>query len=205
MIKNKNWWKLVLLSLRSNSQTQRYIYKIVIVYVQAVSITWYAFISTNTYHFGIYHISLEIIWWVLSNASLIVQICPVVHEILANKDFTVTDDLISQLFVVAFVYPTYVQIALIWGFTVQLSLWKSVHWLWRYKLNEVCDSVYTRQDCLVHPSRWVLNNYTYYYFLIIFFFIAAPLPMPGALHSSSGVYSIPLPSSQPWSSLIAGF
>jgi len=50
------------------------------------------------------------------------QIHPVVHEILANKDFTVTDDLISQLFVVAFVHPIYVQIALIWDFTVQLSL-----------------------------------------------------------------------------------
>jgi len=50
------------------------------------------------------------------------QICPVIPEILANKDFTVTDDLISQLFVVTFVHPIYVQIALIWGFTVQLSL-----------------------------------------------------------------------------------
>ena len=50
------------------------------------------------------------------------QICLVIHEILANKDSTVIDDLISQLFVIAFVYPTYVQIALIWGFTVQLSL-----------------------------------------------------------------------------------
>jgi len=50
------------------------------------------------------------------------QICPVVHEILANKDFTVTDDLISWLFVVAFMHPAYVQIALILGFTVQLSL-----------------------------------------------------------------------------------
>ena len=41
------------------------------------------------------------------------QICPVVHEILENEDFIVTDDLISQFFVVAFVHPTYVQIALI--------------------------------------------------------------------------------------------
>ena len=46
----------------------------------------------------------------------------VIYEILANKDFTVTDDLISQFFVVAFVHPTYMQIAIIWGFTVQLSL-----------------------------------------------------------------------------------
>ena len=58
----------------------------------------------------------------ISNANLIVQICLVVHEILANKDFTVTDDLISWLFIVAFVHSTYVQIAIIWGFTAQLSL-----------------------------------------------------------------------------------
>ena len=41
------------------------------------------------------------------------QICPAIHVILANKAFTVTDDLISWLFVVAFVHLTYVQIALI--------------------------------------------------------------------------------------------
>jgi len=50
------------------------------------------------------------------------QIHLAVHKILANKDFTVTDDLISQLFVVTFVHPTYVQIALIQGFPAQLSL-----------------------------------------------------------------------------------
>ena len=61
-------------------------------------------------------------------------------EILADEAFTATDVLISQSFVVAFVHPTYMQIVLIWGFPAQLSLWKSVHWLWRYKLNEVCDS-----------------------------------------------------------------
>ena len=38
-------------------------------------------------------------------------------------------------------YISYMQIALIWGFTMQLSLWKSVYWLWRYKLNKVCDSL----------------------------------------------------------------
>ena len=38
---------------------------------------------------------------------------PAVHEISANKTFIVTDSLISQLFVVAFIHPTYVQIALI--------------------------------------------------------------------------------------------
>jgi len=50
------------------------------------------------------------------------QICLAVYEILANKTFTVTDGLISQLFVVAFVHPIYVQITLIWGFLAQLSL-----------------------------------------------------------------------------------
>jgi len=44
-----------------------------------------------------------------------VQICSAIHEILADKAFTATDGLISQSFVVAFVYPTYVWIALIWG------------------------------------------------------------------------------------------
>ena len=47
---------------------------------------------------------------------------PFIHKILADKAFTATDGLISQLFVVAFVHPAYVQIALIWGFPVQLSL-----------------------------------------------------------------------------------
>ena len=50
------------------------------------------------------------------------QICSAVYEILADKAFTATDGLISQLFIVAFIPPTYVQIALIWGFPVQLSL-----------------------------------------------------------------------------------
>jgi len=51
-----------------------------------------------------------------------VKIHLVIHEILVNKDFTVTDDLISWLFIVAFVHPAYAQIALIWGFIIQLSL-----------------------------------------------------------------------------------
>ena len=100
---------------------------------------WYACISTNTYCFETHHISLKTNWWALSNTSSIVQIYSAIHEILADKAFTATDGMISQSFVVAFVHPTYVQIALIWGFPVQLILWKSVHWLWRYKLNEVCD------------------------------------------------------------------
>jgi len=35
------------------------------------------------------------------------SICLAVHKILANKDFKVTDGLISCLFVVTFVHPTY--------------------------------------------------------------------------------------------------
>jgi len=50
------------------------------------------------------------------------QICLAIHEILADEAFTATDGLISQLFVVTFVHPIYVWIALIWGFTTQLSL-----------------------------------------------------------------------------------
>ena len=57
--------------------------------------------------------------------------------------------------------------------------------------------VCTGQDCLVHPSRCVINNYTYYYFLIIFFFIAAPLLVPDASHSSSSIYPTPIPTPRP--------
>jgi len=103
---------------------------------------WYAYISTNTYHFETYHISLGTECWALSNASSIVQICLAIYEILADKAFIATDGLIYQSFVVTFVHLTYVQIALIWGFPTQLSLWKLVHLLWRYKLNEVCDSIF---------------------------------------------------------------
>ena len=105
-----------------------------------MSLHWYACISTNTCCFETHHISLETDQWALPNASSIVRIRSAFHEILADKAFIATDILISQSFVVAFVHPTYMQIALIWGFPVQLSLWKSVHWLWRYKLNKVCDS-----------------------------------------------------------------
>ena len=71
-----------------------------------MSLYWYACISTNTYCFKTHHISLETDWWALSNISL------TIYEILANEDFTVTDDLISQSFVVTFVHPTYMWIAL---------------------------------------------------------------------------------------------
>ena len=50
------------------------------------------------------------------------QIRLAVHEIFADEAFTATDGLISQSFVVAFVHPTYMWIALIWGFLAQLSL-----------------------------------------------------------------------------------
>jgi len=81
----------------------------------------------NTYCYEIYYILLEMVWWALSNASSIIQICLVIHEMLANKAFIVTDSLISQLFV-AFVHPTYMQIALIWGFLVQPKFVK-ISWL----------------------------------------------------------------------------
>jgi len=44
------------------------------------------------------------------------QIRSVIHEILADEAFTAADSLISQSFVVTFVHPIYVQIALIWDF-----------------------------------------------------------------------------------------
>ena len=106
-----------------------------------MSLYWYACISTNTCCFEMHHILLETDWWALPNASFIVWIRSAVHDILADKAFTATDVLISQSFVVAFVHPIYVRIAPIWGFPAQLSLWKSVHWLWRYKLNEVYDTL----------------------------------------------------------------
>ena len=77
---------------------------------------WYACISMNTYHYVIYHILSETVWRALSNASSIMWICPAIQEILANEASTVTNDLISQLFVVAFVHPTYVWIALFGAF-----------------------------------------------------------------------------------------
>ena len=119
-----------------------------------MSLHWYACISTNTCRFEMYHISLRTDWWALPNASLIVWIRSAVHEILADEVFTATDGLISQSFIVAFVHPAYVRIALIWGFPEQLSLWKSVHWLWRCKLNEVCDK--TRFSIVWIISPWVL-------------------------------------------------
>ena len=73
-----------------------------------MSLYWYACISMNTYGYVIYYILLETVWWALSNISSILWIHLAIYEILAKKAFTVTDDLISQLFVVAFVHPTYI-------------------------------------------------------------------------------------------------
>ena len=63
----------------------------------------------------IYNGLLKTVWWALSNTSLIIWIHLAIHKILANEASIVTDGLISQLFVVAFVHPIYiyVQIALI--------------------------------------------------------------------------------------------
>ena len=136
-----------------------------------MSLHWYACISTNTYCFEMHHISLETNWWALPNASLIMWIHLAVHEILADKAFIATDGLISQSFVIAFVHPAYVQIALIWGFPAQLSLWKLVHWLWRYKLNEVCDTGYC-QDCWQWTSFFIFLFSLYFSssFYFIFYF-----------------------------------
>ena len=102
---------------------------------------WYAYISINTDLHMMYNISLETVWWVLSNTSSIMWIHSTVHEIIANKTFTVTNSLISWLFVVGFVHSIYVWITIIWGFLAQLILWKLVHYLWKYKLNKVCDTL----------------------------------------------------------------
>ena len=72
-----------------------------------MSLYWYACISTNTYCFETYYISLETNWWALSNTSLIIWIRSAIHEISADKTFTATNGLISQSFVVAFIPPTY--------------------------------------------------------------------------------------------------
>ena len=131
-----------------------------------MSLHWYACISTNTCCFETHHISLEMDWWALPNASSIVWIRSAVHEILADEAFTATDGLISQSFVVAFVHPTYMRIALIWGFPAQLSLWKSVYQLWRYKLNEVCDTILLLSIYLhLEGLHWDSNIWRYLSFI----------------------------------------
>ena len=69
-----------------------------------MSLYWYACIFINTYCYVIYNISLETVWWALFNTSLIVQICLVIHEILANEDFIITNGLISQFFLLSLLY-----------------------------------------------------------------------------------------------------
>jgi len=49
-----------------------------------MSLHWYTCIFISTYCYAIYYILLETIWWALSNASLIVWICPVIHECCSN-------------------------------------------------------------------------------------------------------------------------
>jgi len=143
-----------------------------------MSLNWYAYISMNTYHYEIYYILSEKFWWALSSASLIMWIYPAVHEILADKAFTATDVLISQSFVVTFVHPAYVQIVLIWGFLAQLGLWKSVHLLWRYKLNEVCDKYY--YYILSNPNPQVCPHFiiSWQYGFSIEMYIERPLYEP---------------------------
>ena len=135
-----------------------------------MSLHWYACISTNTCRFEMHHISLETDWWALPNASSIAWIRSAVHEILADKAFTATDGLISQSFVVAFVHPTYVRITLIWSFPAQHSLWKSVYWLWRYKLNEVCDRLVVATTYAL-VIKLIYNKYAVWYYCSETFFV----------------------------------
>jgi len=44
------WYKMILLSLKSISQTQKYIYKRVMVHAQAVAITWSKLIPDGSCH-----------------------------------------------------------------------------------------------------------------------------------------------------------
>jgi len=52
---------------------------------------WYAYISMNTNLSMIYDMSLETIWWAISNTSLIIEICSVISEI----KLIITDGVIS--------------------------------------------------------------------------------------------------------------
>ena len=112
--------------------------------------------------------------WIDEHFPMQVQLCKscsAIHEILADKAFTATDGLISQSFVVAFVHLIYMWIAFIWGFPVQLGLWNSVHLLWRYKLNEVCDiyKIVVREKEVMwqYHLSIVVNYYLWYFILFI--------------------------------------
>jgi len=49
---------------------------------------WYTCIFINTDFYMMYNIPLETVWWVLSNTSLIVEICLVVPEKIANETYS---------------------------------------------------------------------------------------------------------------------
>ena len=49
----------------------------------------------NTNLFMMYDMSLETIWWAISNTSLIIEICLVILEIMPMK-LVITDDVISH-------------------------------------------------------------------------------------------------------------
>ena len=86
----------------------------------------YTCVFINTDLHMIYDILLETIWWVLSNTCLIVRIYSVFSEIIANETCSYWWSDIS-IYVVTFVYLACVQIALIWGFPVQLGLQELVY------------------------------------------------------------------------------
>jgi len=50
-----------------------------------MSLHWYACISINTDFHMMYDISLETIWWVLSNTTLIMEIHLIIPKIIANE------------------------------------------------------------------------------------------------------------------------
>ena len=52
-----------------------------------MSLHWYACIPINTDFYMMYNISSGNVWWVLSNASLIMEIHLVIPEIIANKTY----------------------------------------------------------------------------------------------------------------------
>ena len=67
--------------------------------------------------------------------------------------------------------------ALIWGFPVQLSLWKLVYWLWRYKLNKVCDTEILSQPHKFlfpqvfnqNPNATMLDSYLFFFSLLQYY------------------------------------
>ena len=114
--------------------------------------------SMTTFQYKSNHVNLSSCSWDISKQSLYSCWWP-----------------ISRLFVVTFLYPTYIQIALIWDFIKQLSLWKLVHWLWKYKLNEVCNT-YSKWLCVSRPSivdfiHFYFLSFIWFFFFFIFYFL----------------------------------